>query len=143
MRSVFFIMGILIYVFLIMGCVQTNSPVEDTVPVLVTTSHGISLPVTSPEIIPQYKPGDIIDHTQNIDREPHLIIIDLNNTSGQYQYDIIFRNPNREWGYRIYPEPRWVSVGYFDKNETYLLTHINMTDFETWFPNKEIFEKTR
>jgi len=143
MRSVFFIMGILICVFLTMGCVQTNSPVEDAVPVLVTTSHGISLPVTSPEIIPQYRPGDIIDHTQNIDREPHLIIIDLNNTSGQYQYDIIFRNPNKSWGYRLYPEPRWNFVNSVEKNDPYLITHINITDLETRFQSREIFEKTR
>lgn len=135
-------MGILMCALLITGCVQTNSPVGEKTPVLVTSSNDTPLPVITTEIIPQFRPGDIIDSTQNLDRVPHLIILDYNNTTRQYQYDIIFRNVNKSWGYRLYPETRWVSVGFFEKNETYLLTHINITDIETRFPSKEIFEKT-
>jgi hypothetical protein len=139
MRAAFFLSVLLICIILIVGCLQPNSLEEKKTPTLVITSkntvgvQNITTLPAAPYVIPRYRQGDIIDHTQNIDREPHLIIIDLNNTTGQYQYDIIFRNTNKSWGYRLYPEPRWVSVGYFEKNETYLLTHINMTDLETWF----------
>jgi len=150
MRVVFVFTGILLCTLLIVGCVQTNIPVEEKNPARVTTLQDTPrvqnitpLPTTSPAIVPQYQQGDIIDSTRNIDRVPHLIILDFNNTTGQYQYDIIFRNENKSWGYRIYPEPRWVSVGFFEKNETYLGTHINITNLETWFPSKEIFERTR
>jgi hypothetical protein len=33
-------------------------------------------------------------------------------------------------------------VAEFEKNASYPLTHINLTDLATWFPSKEIFEKT-
>ena len=142
MWSFFFIVGLLLCTLLVIGCVQTNSPVVEKTKVLVTSFHDTPISTPSPEITPRYHTGDIVDGTQNIDRTPHLIILDYNKTSGKYDYDIIFRNANKSWGYRIYPEHRYMPVAEFEKNASYLLTHINMTELATWFPSKEIFEKT-
>jgi hypothetical protein len=142
MRRFTFIVGLLLCTLMVIGCVQTQSPVVAKTTVIVTTLPDTSIPAPSPEITPRYHTGDIVDGTQNIDRTPHLIILDYNKTSGEYDYDIIFRNANKSWGYRIYPEHRYMPVAEFEKNASYLLTHINMTDLATWFPTKEIFEKT-
>lgn len=142
MRNVFFIVGLLMCTLLISGCVQPNSPVVEKTPIVVLTSQETPIPTTSPAIVPRYHTGDVVDGTQNIDRTPHLIILDYNKTSGEYDYDIIFRNANKTWGYRIYPEHRYMPVAEFEKNASYLLKHINMTDLATLFPSKEIFEKT-
>jgi hypothetical protein len=125
---------------LVTGCVQPDSSAGEKTTLVVTTTTPI--PATSPEIVPRFHTGDIVDGTQNIDRTPHLIILDYNKTSGEYDYDIIFRNANKSWGYRIYPEHRYMPVAEFEKNASYLLMHINMTDLATWFPSKEIFERT-
>jgi hypothetical protein len=143
-------MGILICTLLIAGCTQTKSPVEKISTAVVITSQntpGMSnvtpLPGTSPEITPRFRQGDIIDFSHNINKVPHLIILDYNNKTGQYQYDIIFQNENKSWGYRLYPEPRWDYANSVEKNESYLITHINMTDLETRYISREIFEKIR
>lgn len=135
---------------LIAGCVQTNSPVEKVAPSFFITPQNtpgepdiIKQPVADTEILPRYRAGDVIDFSQNIDKVPHIIILDYNNKTGQYQYDIIFRNDNKTWGYRLYPEPRWDSRVSVEKNEPFLITHINITDIETRFQSREIFEKTR
>ena len=143
MRNVLLIVGLLMGTLLIIGCVQPDSSVMEKTPIVVTTADDTPITATSPEITPRYHTGDIVDGTQNIDRTPHLIILDYNKTSGEYDYDIIFRNTNKSWGYRIYPEHRYMPVATFEKNASYLLTHINLTDLATWFPSKEIFEKTR
>jgi hypothetical protein len=142
MRNGVFIAGLLICTILIVGCVQPDSPPVEKTPVIVATYEDTPVSTPSPEIIPQYHAGDIVDGTQNIERTPHLIILDYNKTSGEYDYDIIFRNANKSWGYRIYPEHRYMPVAEFEKNASYLLTHINLTDLATRFPSREIFEKT-
>jgi hypothetical protein len=142
MRNGFFIVGLLVCIFLIAGCMQSNSSVVEKTPIVVVTTKESPKPTTSPEIIPRYHTGDIVDGTQNINRTPHLIILDYNKTSGEYDYDIIFRNANESWGYRIYPEHRYMPVAEFERNASYLLTHINLTDLETRFPSKELFERT-
>ncbi len=53
-----------------------------------------------------------------------------------------FKNENRRWGYRLYPEPRWDFVDSLESNKPYLITHINITDLETRFPSREIFLET-
>jgi hypothetical protein len=150
MRAVFFFSGILICTLLIVGCVQTNSHAEKITPAIIITTPSTPdvpdvppLPAARPEIMPRYREGDVIDFSPNADKVPHLIILDYHNKTGQYLYDIIFRNDNRSWGYRIYPEPRLGSVDSIEKNEPYLITHMNITDLDTWFPSKEIFERTR
>ena len=142
MRNVVVITGLLIYTLLMTGCVQTHSPAMEKIPVFLPTTKEILVMATSQEITPRYHPGDIVDGTQNIERTPHLIILDYNKTSGEYDYDIIFRNANKSWGYRIYPEHRYMPIAEFERNASFLLTHINLTDLETWFPSKEIFERT-
>lgn len=152
MRAIFFFSLILISTLLVVGCVQvqTSSIAEkkNTIIVIIPQStsgvpNATQLPAAHPGIIPRYQTGDIIDFSQNIDKVPHLVILDYNNKTDKYQYDIIFRNDNKSWGYRLYPEPRWDSVESVEKNESYLITHINITDLEIRFQNREIFEKTR
>jgi hypothetical protein len=136
--------GLLFALILVSACTETSQPPLSPVPGQTTGVPEVTVtPGTSPEITPRYHTGDIVDGTQNIDRTPHLIILNYNKTSGEYDYDIIFRNANKSWGYRIYPEHRYMPVATFEKNASYLLTHINLTDLATWFPSKEIFEKTR
>ena len=141
-RIFFIIVGIVMFTLLVIGCIQPNSPGVEKTPIVLTTSHETPTLTTFPEPTPRYHTGDVVDGTQNIDRTPHLIILDYNKTTGEYDYDIIFRNANKSWGYRIYPEHRYMPVAEFEKNASYLLTHINMTDLATWFPSKEIFENT-
>jgi hypothetical protein len=74
------------------------------------------IPTFRPDTMPRYRQGDVIDFSQNINKVPHLIILDYNNKTGQYQYDIIFQNENKSWGYRLYPEPLWDSVDSVEKN---------------------------
>jgi hypothetical protein len=149
MRAIFFFFVILISSLLVVGCVQQSSTAEKKNTSIVLTPQSISgvpdttqLPDAHPGIIPRYRTGDIIDFSKNIEKVPHLIILDYNNKTDMYQYDIIFRNDNKSWGYRLYPETRWDSVESIEKNEPYLITHINITDLETRFQSREIFEKT-
>lgn len=134
---------LLMAVVITAGCVGGNKETVVTpTPQIIYVTVTVTPTQTTLNIIPRYQQGDIIDFSPNIDKVPHLIILDYNNKTGQYQFDRIFRNENRSWGYRLYPEPQWNNMESIEKNHTYLIDHINLTGLETRFQSREIFEKT-
>jgi hypothetical protein len=145
MRPRFFLAVVLVCVLLSAGCLQAHSPGEKTpanLPVSVGSVQSVtSGPATSPELLPRYQPGDIIDQTTDIDRMPHFIILGYNTTTREYQYDIVFRSADRKW-YRNYPQPLSLPAAYVEKKAPYLLAHIPVTDLSSLYPSREDYAKT-
>jgi hypothetical protein len=150
MRLVALLTGLLICALLVSGCIQAAAPNETATSGNHSSPSNLSpnpekteispLPDTSTVVVARYQTGDIVDFNPNAKKEPHIIILAYDPATARYQYDIIYSQKNGSWGYRLYPELRWNNRTMIENYEPYLIAHINLTDLETRYPSRGIFE---
>jgi len=99
-----------------------------------TTKEPISIQTVTTTQLPDYKKGDIIGSGQSI------IIIDYNSWTDRYQYDKIFQNDDRSWGYRLYPDYNWEDRLTIERNYPNLQAHLDPSKIITKFRDKESYQ---